>query len=320
MSEGKLIYRIERYRRRELSMQSWRYLFLSLAIFIVTASANFVHSQQQGGDDDQTRGVFMSTRSESARPRATPRPSPRATPHSTPKKTKTKPTPTPQPTPETTNYAFVSDPNAPLALGYTLYMKDANGDALRVDPSREFRSGDSVRLTMESNIDGYLYVFTTENDGDPLMLYPDAHLNNGDNFVRAHVPYEVPSSMNAEERLRWFTFDEKPAVEKLFIVLTRQPISGVPTKEALVAQCGGKKVCPWKVTPAVWQRVKNETDAPVKISKAKDEGQKQKPVEKDKLTRGIGLAADDPEPSVIRMSASSNTGVLVATLDLIHKQ
>ena len=61
-------------------------------------------------------------------------------------------------------------------------------------------------------------------------------------------PIEVPSSEEAEERLRWFEFYGDPGTERIFIVLTRDPLSGVPTAEELVAFCGlNKDKCPWQV-------------------------------------------------------------------------
>ncbi|MEJ7709797.1 MAG: DUF4384 domain-containing protein [Pyrinomonadaceae bacterium] len=84
-------------------------------------------------------------------------------------------------------------------------MRDPAGDAVRVDPTSEFREGDRIRLVLEPNTDGFLYVFHTENDAQPQMLFPDPRLDGGTNRVRAHVPCEVPSSREANEQLRWFS-------------------------------------------------------------------------------------------------------------------
>lgn len=208
----------------------------------------------------------------------------------------------------------------PIGLGYTLYMRDAHGDAVRVDPAREFHFGDSIRVALESNTDGYLYIFHSEGDGQPEMIYPDAQLDEGYNEIEAHVPFEVPSSEATEERLRWFTFDQNPANEHLYIVLTREPLPGVPTAEDLVAYCratqGG---CPWHPTTEMWTQVRGSMSAPVAVNKSKTYGQAQTEKEHNASLRGIGLDRSAPAPSVIRMNVSSNTGILVTTLDLIHK-
>lgn len=208
----------------------------------------------------------------------------------------------------------------PIGLGYTLYMRDPQGDAVRVDPAREFHAGDSIRIALESNADGYLYIFHSEGEGQPEMIYPDAQLDEGYNAIDAHVPFEVPSSEAKEERLRWFTFDQNPANERLYIVLTRDPLPGVPTDEELVAYCratqGG---CPWHPTTEMWTQVRGSMGAPVAVNKSKTYGQTQTESEHNASLRGIGLDRSAPAPSVIRMNVSSNAAILVTTLDLIHK-
>jgi len=212
------------------------------------------------------------------------------------------------------------DPNT-IGLGYTLYMRDANGDAVRVDPQREFTKGERVRLSFEPNTDGYLYIFYQENDKQPQMIFPDVRLNNGSNKISAHVPYEVPSPTTADERYRWFVFDQNPAIEHLFVVVTRQPLPNVPVGDELVSYCDAKKgPCPWQLTPAVWAQVKkNASDTSVIVYKAKDAGTPQTQREQIATTRGLGLSDEAPPPSVIRMNASSNTGLLVTEVDLVHK-
>src|SRR5205085_3447738 len=114
------------------------------------------------------------------------------------------------------------DASQAIALGYTMFMRDVNGRAVRIDPTREFHNGDRIRISLEPNIDGYLYVFHTEGDGQPEMIFPDARLEAGENWVEAHVPMDVPSTVETDERLRWFQFYGNPATEHLFVVVTRE--------------------------------------------------------------------------------------------------
>lgn len=203
-----------------------------------------------------------------------------------------------------------------IGLGYTLYMRDDNGNPMRVDPSREFRAGDRIRLSLETNTDGYLYIFHTENDGEPQMLYPDVRLEKGDNRIEAHVPYEIPWNEPGVEN--WFKFDANPARERLYIVVTRQPLPGIPTDTALVNYCGQNR-CPWQPPVGVWAQVKLNAQGKVGVVKSASYGQKQTQVEQVAVTRGLGLEQSAPEPSVIRMNVSSNAPVLVTAVDLIHK-
>lgn len=203
-----------------------------------------------------------------------------------------------------------------IGLGYTLYMRDANGSAMRVDPSREFRAGDRIRLSLEANTDGYLYIFHTENNGEPQMLYPDVRLERGANQIEAHVPYEIPWNEPGVEN--WFKFDANPANERLYIIVTRQPLPGIPTGDALVNYCGQNR-CPWQPPVGVWAQVKANVQAKVGVVKGTSYGQKQTQTEQVAVTRGLGLDQSAPEPSVIRMNVSSNAPILVTAVDLIHR-
>ncbi len=208
----------------------------------------------------------------------------------------------------------------PIGLGYTLFMRDAAGDAIRVDPSREFRANDRIRISMEANTDGYLYVFHTENNNAPTLIFPDSRLNDGDNSIEAHVPYEVPSPFETRENLRWFVFDENPATERLYIVITRDPLPGIPIGDDLVNFCrNNAQSCPLKMRDDVWERVKKGASGEVRVSKSSSYGQAQTKGEQEATTRGLGLNQSAPEPSVVRMNVSTTDSILVTALDLVHR-
>ena len=206
-----------------------------------------------------------------------------------------------------------------LGLGLTLFMRDSNGLAVRTDPTRVFQKGDRVRVLLETNADGYLYIFNTTNDGPPMMIYPDADLDDAGNYLQAHVPFEIPSSLGTEERLRWLAFDENAGNERLFFVFTKEPLKGLPIDDDLIALCrDSKPSCPVKPTADVWAQIEKESKHPLKSDTSLQNGQAQTTTEQQASTRGLGLAKDDPQPSLIMM-ASSKGATLVTTLDLIHK-
>lgn len=208
---------------------------------------------------------------------------------------------------------------AGLGIGYTLFMRGETGEATRVSSGREFRSGESVRLVLETNTDVYLYIFNAENDGAPQLIFPSGKLDRGANLIRAHVPREIPSARETDDRLRWFVFDDRPAVERLYIIVSRRPLEGVPAGEELVALCAEAN-CAWSPKPEHWAALKraNEREQ-IATSQVRDDGRMQTATEREAATRGIGLASDAPLPSVIHMVTSSNAAILVATLDLVHK-
>jgi hypothetical protein len=202
-----------------------------------------------------------------------------------------------------------------------LFTRDSNGLAVRVDPSHIFHRGDRVRVLLETNTDGYLYIFNTTDNGPPLMLYPDPQLDEAGNYLQAHVPFEIPSSLASEERLRWLVFDEHDGNERLYFVFSREPLAGVPIEDDLINYCrDAKPACPWRPPVSeVWAQIQVQMQQPVKTDKAQRYGKAQSESEKQATTRGIGLAKTDPEPSIVMMVASSSSNTLVTTLDLVHQ-
>jgi hypothetical protein len=294
-------------------------IFLSILLALTGLVPAVAFAQQE----EDVRGAFMTTRpkatgkvsgSSSSKSTASAKPS-----HRRPK--------TPPPNSTDTTPVVVKDPGTPaklnaprIGLGLTLFMRDSNGLAVRTDPSHEFHKGDHVRVLIETNTDGYLYVFNTTDNGQPMMLYPDPELDEAGNYFQAHVPFEIPSSVAAEERLRWLTFDEHAGAEKLYFVFTREPLAAVPIEDDLISYCrenDGK--CPWTPGADVWTQIQKEMNEPVQTAKVEGVGSAQTSNEHRAATRGIGLNRDDPEPSLIMLTSSTTKNMLVVSLDLIHK-
>jgi len=281
-------------------------ILLSLLLTFVVAGTLPAWAQQ----DEDVRGAFLTTR-----PKASDKGN---KPASKASHRRPKPAPGPTPGPVTGGGATsgTSKKTLPrMGLGLTLFMRDSTGLAVRTDPTREFHKGDHVRVLLETNADGYLYIFNTTNDGQPVMIYPDPTLDEGGNYIQAHVPFEIPSSTAAEERLRWFTFDQNAGAEKLYFVFSREPLSGVPIEDDLISFCGSNSSkCPWHPAVETWAALEKELTQPVKVKLGRIEG-----AETPAEHRGIGLNRDDPEPSLIMLSASTTRNILVATLELVHK-
>jgi hypothetical protein len=273
--------------------------------------------------DEDVRGAFLSTRPKTTNQSAKRRPRPPRNTNSSASSTTMNTNAGSQT--NTTNYsnqnnATISGPAQPIGLGYTLYMRDSNGRSVRVEPGHEFHSGDRVRISLEPSVDGYLYVFHTEGDGQPEMIYPDPRLDEGENWIEAHVPMEVPSSQQGDERYHWFVFDNNPATERLYVVVTRKPLPLVPTGSDLVNFCAANRgKCPWRPAPEVWAQLQDANKAEVKVVASHSFGQAQTEKEQVATTRGLGLDQSAPQPSVIRMNVATKATVLVTVLDLIHK-
>jgi hypothetical protein len=105
----------------------------------------------------------------------------------------------------------------PLGLRYAL-VQVANGGETEVNPGGTFHSGDMVRVKMEGNREGFLYVITRGSSGNWRPLFPSPEINAGENRVAPHQRYRLPSSTQA------FTFDDQPGQEQLFVIFSAEPI------------------------------------------------------------------------------------------------
>ena len=120
-------------------------------------------------------------------------------------------------------------PRPALGLRYTILKKAGDAQA-EVSTDAVFHAGDRIRLAVEANDDGYLYVVNRGSSGTWKLLFPSPEIKNGDNRIQRRVRYEVPSGYT-------FTFDEQAGEEKLFIVLSREP---EPDLESLIYSLGQK--------------------------------------------------------------------------------
>lgn len=211
-------------------------------------------------------------------------------------------------------------PVGPIGLGCTLFKRGPRDTAVRVSSRREFRAGDAVRFMIESNISGYLYVFHVENDGQPKMLFPDARLQGGNNFVRAHAPRETPSSREADPEFRWFHFDHTVAIERFYLFVTRERLPDVLIEEQLVSYCRDNlKSCPWRPSATQWKQLLVTANTSARESQGRKFGHAQTPVERDHILRDVGLPPGAPIPAKVRMNVSPQAGILMMNVDLIHK-
>ena len=287
---------------------------ISVAILIVTGAALSLAQ-----DEENVRGAFLTTRPKSKERKSSPKPArsrrrPKAATTSTPATT------TPVKSNPATSNGTHRIREQRIGLGLTLFKRDSNGMAVRVDPAREFREGDRIRVLLETNADGYLYIFNTTNEGPPVMLYPDPQLDEGGNYVQSHVPFEIPSSLAAEERLRWLQFDQHAGRERVYFVFSREPLSGIPLEEELISFCAeNKNSCPIKPNADLWASIQREANHPMQMAKAQSYGKIETAGEREATTRGIGLSKEDPEPSLVMMTSSSDRNTLVTALDLTHK-
>ncbi|HEV7889839.1 MAG TPA: DUF4384 domain-containing protein [Pyrinomonadaceae bacterium] len=202
-----------------------------------------------------------------------------------------------------------------LGLGYSIYMRDeATGGILPAPAGKSYQTGDAIFMVLEPSADGYLYVFNAENGKDPVMIYPSVLLHGGENAVRSHIRETFP------EYPTWpFRFYDPPSNEHVYIVLSREPLAGVPTGEALRKFCGkNTDECDWRPTAAQWSRIYAASlDRAVRMGEVAQVGAE--PVMPLTLQRGIRIKKDAPKPMNVRVNKSPNAPLLVTKIELLHK-
>jgi serine/threonine protein kinase len=116
---------------------------------------------------------------------------------------------------------FTDAPNT--GLRYRVSRVARTGTETDIDPATTtFRSGDRVRLSFESNVDGYLYLVQQGSSGRWSVLFPNPEINGGRNRVRKSAEYQVPDEDG------FFEFDANPGVENLFVYFSQEPMQELP--------------------------------------------------------------------------------------------
>ena len=210
-------------------------------------------------------------------------------------------------------------PAGPVGIGYTVFKKDKSGKPIRVNPAEEFQSGDEMRFVIESNTDGYLYIFHQANDGPPKMIFPDARLKRGDNRIEAHAQYEAPSSQ--EPGNWWFNFFGSAATERFYLVVSRNRLPAVWSGERLVAYCQQHPTeCPWRPADVTWKQLLAQATTQTRESRSQSFGDEQTEIEQKAIRRDVKLQPNDPAPSVIKINASPAGRIIMAMVDIVHKE
>ncbi|KAF0249484.1 MAG: hypothetical protein FD167_1114 [bacterium] len=84
-----------------------------------------------------------------------------------------------------------------------------------VDPARAFQRGEQIKITFESNFDGYVYVVNVTPGGKKRVLFP---FNKESNHIVHGQRYELPS-------LNTFVFDEEKGTEIVQVIMSRETIA-----------------------------------------------------------------------------------------------
>jgi hypothetical protein len=146
-------------------------------------------------------------------------------------------------------------PSTPADSSVRLLVQDETGSTQwtpeRVSTASRLRSGDRIRLAIESPDTGYLYVIDRERyasgeRGAPQLIFPTTRTRDGDNHVSAGKLVELPGQ---EDRPNFFSLrPSRPdqVEEDLTILLASRPLEGL--------QVGPKAMALTEETVAQWER------------------------------------------------------------------
>lgn len=104
---------------------------------------------------------------------------------------------------------------APLGLRYAV-LKIAGQQSTEMPPGTVFHSGDRIRVRIQANDEGYLYIVHQGSSGKWRIMFPSPEIQRGNNRIEKGREFDFPPG-------KVFTFYGQPGTEKLFIVLSRQP-------------------------------------------------------------------------------------------------
>lgn len=117
---------------------------------------------------------------------------------------------------ETASTGMTDVVGPPLALKYRLLKRTDTGEYDEVDTDTVFRSGDKIKVAVEPNDTGYLYIVQQGTSKTWNLLFPNEDTEQGSNRVDRNQEVDLPAGGR-------FTFDAQKGEEKLFLVLTRRP-------------------------------------------------------------------------------------------------
>src|ERR1700677_4261269 len=83
--------------------------------------------------------------------------------------------------------------NVPLGLRYSVLKRDAGDKFVEVDADSTFRSGDRIRLSVDTNTSGYLYVVAQGSSGNWRLLFPSAEAQGGSNRIEKGGSQQIPA-------------------------------------------------------------------------------------------------------------------------------
>jgi len=97
-------------------------------------------------------------------------------------------------------------------LEVTVYLQEKNGSLVPVEPQRQFHQGERVKVRIESNVRGYLYIVNHGSSGNKMLIFPDSKESNQ---IQPGIAYLFPKTYE-------LAFDDKAGFETIQVIVAGQ--------------------------------------------------------------------------------------------------
>jgi len=114
------------------------------------------------------------------------------------------------------------------------FLLNRNGQEFSVPSDMVFKTGDRIKINLNTNFDGYVYVFNVNPANEPTLLFPTPEAGSF-NLVKSGQKYTIPSADGG-----WFKFAGEAGEEKLYIIMSAERVPDIE-QEFLQSSLAGQK-------------------------------------------------------------------------------
>jgi serine/threonine protein kinase len=116
-------------------------------------------------------------------------------------------------------YSPTTSPPIPK-MKVALIRRDKRGKEEVVSPETRFYNGDGVRIRIQADQNGFLYILSRGSSGKVSMLYPDRRIQGGNNQIVKEQVVSIPTARG------WYTFNNAPGTEMIYLVFAENKTEG----------------------------------------------------------------------------------------------
>jgi hypothetical protein len=119
-----------------------------------------------------------------------------------------------------------------LTVQYRLLKFKDNSLPVELAAQSVLHPGDLLRLAVTPNQDGFLYIVHQFEGEDGQIIFPDSHVNDGQNFVVKNREFILPPSMcgSSDPTDCWYKVTPTDKQEFFIVVFSRDQISDLPNQ------------------------------------------------------------------------------------------